>query len=320
MTIATFVPDLITGIRRYFSNQINRVEFIVENPCNAPWTVYLETFFPAAGQALLILLIPSPEEILENYLQPKPGRGPHRRGSRDDPRRRRHPGGFLRRAWRRGIPDVDDLISDRIPGRSWFESRTPRGIEKLFWRTIDLTDRVFWYWLVADVVDTFTYTWSSGIMESKFCTASFNAYADGEGGTDALTDEPLWDHETELDPRTENNLDIRGSGSVHAPNGKTFSGRIVATAEGILQNIFANRFGCSEHWLEFQVKHPDGTTTIVEGPHESGCTGDPIQIAHEAEVDVMDSVQVVTRLAYISGDAANKIATPTVSITCFGNV
>lgn len=148
----------------------NIITDVVSTDCEDKWWVVVSTALPAAGDALWLLLVPSPGEVLENYLSPAPGkkggksgrggRGTERRDSKNGKRRRRWP----------GIPDVDNLIADQLPGRDAVAGRNVGAAQRWLFSSIEATDRALWYYLLLDVGKTFFTSWSSGMLEARFCS------------------------------------------------------------------------------------------------------------------------------------------------------
>lgn len=174
-------------------NTINLVTDVIETPCEDKWSVLVETALPAAGDALMMLVVPSPDEVAENYLQPKSARSGGR-GGRDTKRvrRRRGASGKLRRYWPR-VPDPDQLVATILPGQEAVAGRDAGNAQRFLFGAIDRADAVLWHWLVIDATGEFFYQWSSNIMESRFCTqphdAIFNATKPRRDGPDLqLTD------------------------------------------------------------------------------------------------------------------------------------
>lgn len=150
-----------------FLGTLNKVEEIIENPCDGDWWVYVKTAVPAAGNALWMLLIPSPDEILEEYLDPSKTRGRAKRGFQGQWRRFTTGGGGKGRGRRGGFPDPDGIVAEWLPGRQLFAGRRISALEHIFWTTLNTADRIAWYWLLIDVTSDFIYEWHSGIMESS---------------------------------------------------------------------------------------------------------------------------------------------------------
>lgn len=153
----------------------NTVRLAASNKCEDSAWILLETAIPAAGSALLLLLTPSPGEVLENYLEPKSLRGGGR-GPKDSRKVRRRKGrsGRLRRAFPR-FPDIDRLIADRLPGRSAVEGRRAGAPTRFLFRGINVADRLLWHWLVYEATTTFISQWGSGLREARFCETTFTS-------------------------------------------------------------------------------------------------------------------------------------------------
>lgn len=164
---------------RNFFGQLNTVGRLIESTCNDKWSVLLETAVPAAGSSLWMILTPSPEEIVENYLQPIPTRSTPKGRPRDTGRVRR--GRTGRRRWWRPprFPDLDQMIAQHIPGRDMFAGRKATNAERFFWFGVDVLDRISWYWLLIAAAENFVYEWSSGIIRSDYCSSPFDAELGG---------------------------------------------------------------------------------------------------------------------------------------------
>lgn len=162
------IQDEITG---QIVNTANAIVDVWEIDCEGDWILYVKTATTAFGAALWLLLTPSFEEILENYLSPKPGRRHGRRGQRGDRERRLNRFGQRRLYFNPPIPDIDHAIANRIPGRDLIGSRRVGPGEHLFWSGIDVADRFLWYWLLIEASETFATTWMSEIVESGKCKA-----------------------------------------------------------------------------------------------------------------------------------------------------
>jgi hypothetical protein len=156
----------------YESGQMamNAIDFLFDTPCENKWQIVLETALPAAGAALYVLLVPSPKEVLENYLEPKSLRKGHR-GSRDihETRRKETKSHRRRRFWPR-IPDVDHLVANALPAREAVAGRQAGRPTRWIFDAIDVADRVSWYWMLADIGEDFFIKWTSNIMEARFCS------------------------------------------------------------------------------------------------------------------------------------------------------
>lgn len=149
----------------------NRIEELVENPCDAGWWVYVRTLYPAASDAFSMLLVPQPDEMLEEYADPKKSRRGIRRRLQQKWRRWPRGGGGGNRGGGGGFPDPDDLAGKWMGGREKIQMRRISPLEYVGWGLFNTSERLFWYWLLIDAGVDFVYGWHSGIMKSVYCTA-----------------------------------------------------------------------------------------------------------------------------------------------------
>jgi hypothetical protein len=171
---------------RKFRQTLNNLAVIIENPCTPSWSLLVDTAIPAAGDALLFLMTPSPLEILRRWLQPKSLRGPRGLRPRKAVARTTTRTGALLREFEWGLPEVAHYIAAVIPGRKYLAARVPAIAERLFWIGLARVEQVIWYWLVLDTFEEFFYSWSSGIIESRFCNAQFLLRYDADINTSSL--------------------------------------------------------------------------------------------------------------------------------------
>lgn len=146
-------PEFVT--RR--TKKWNRVSKFMANPCDAPTMAYVETFFPAAGKAVITLLSFGLDDVARGFFRPK---GLYPKGCLGRNKRRR---GAI------GIPEVGEEIGKRIPGAETVKSRQYGGLEKNLWLLDGLAQRVLFWFMVIDVITDFSYDWTSGIYKKKFC-------------------------------------------------------------------------------------------------------------------------------------------------------
>ena len=157
-----------------FFEQINYIAKFVSNPCDAPWTVYMELFFPALGKALLVILSFGMDDVMRGYFRPKGVRGPwHRRKGRKG------------KARFRGIPEIGNAIGAAVPGGETIRGRSVSQGVKYMWMVDGVLQRLLFWWLIIDVVVEGLYQWTSMINKTEFCKAQFgNAMAaHGTGGS-----------------------------------------------------------------------------------------------------------------------------------------
>lgn len=210
----------------------NAIQRVRHFDCEGEWVLYVQTALPAAAAALWLLLVPSIDEILENYLNPKSGRGGNRRGRRSRRRWQRTAPGARRLFWSRGIPDVDESIARWLPGGEAIRGRRVGPGERIFWTGIDVADRVLWYWLLTEAFDTFATTWQSEIQESGRCqTALPSRLAFSWLHSPAVGIGPLWQSASQLDITTQIKANAGATGSISPPNGFAWTGSCVLALE-----------------------------------------------------------------------------------------
>lgn len=179
------VSNTINAYRNSFASGWGAANFVIDvldTPCEDKWTVVVQTALPAAGDALTLLAIPQPKEILEEYLNPKEARRGRRASrKRRGLRRLRSANGKIRRRFPRP-PNIDELIAARLPGSHAIQGRRAGRGDIWIFEGIDIVDRVLWYWLLLEVNEQFWYSWSSQIMQAQFCSRPWDGIVHWQGG------------------------------------------------------------------------------------------------------------------------------------------
>lgn len=202
----SFIP--FTG--RSFKGSLNTVRYFLTSDCRGKWSMLLSTAVPAAGEALWVLLVPSPSEVVENYLHPRYGRSEHK--ARNRPRGRNLTGRTGRQRWWRDLTrpdlgggrgwlstDIDEMVARAIPGSRFFRGRFAQAQEQWFWRGIDTLDRALFWWMLLDIGENFIHHWASGIVEQNVCSSDFNRLLDADwpgAGGGAING--LWDDSADI--------------------------------------------------------------------------------------------------------------------------
>jgi hypothetical protein len=138
--------------------KVNAIIDFWSNPCDAPWTVYIETLYPAAGRFFLAIIDTSLLDIAREYLRPRAGltRGNQRKKGR-------------RRGWR-GLPRVDgQMIGRLIPGAQTLAGMEYGANTKFLWQIDGIIQRGLWYVVLIDATTDGFYWWAQGIKEIGFC-------------------------------------------------------------------------------------------------------------------------------------------------------
>ena len=140
-------------------DKINYVVKYVENPCDAPWTIYFETLLPALGKAIIALMTFGMGDVFRGYFRPKSLRaGRHGRKGKK---------GKIKKGL---IPEWGNALGKKIPGSAAAGALSfNQGVKNLW--LIDLgLQRILWWWLVIDITVDFFYHWTSLINQSEFCS------------------------------------------------------------------------------------------------------------------------------------------------------
>jgi hypothetical protein len=138
--------------------KVNAIVDFWSNPCDAPWTIYIETLYPAAGRFFLAIIDTSLLDIAREYLRPRQGltRGNNRKKGR--------------RRGRIGIPRVDgQMIGKLIPGASIWAANEYGANTKFLWQIDGIIQRGLWYVVLLDATAEGFYWWAQGIKEIGFC-------------------------------------------------------------------------------------------------------------------------------------------------------
>ena len=161
----------------------NAITKFITNPCDAPWTVYLETALEPLGNLVLTLSTFGMTDVARGFFRP--------RGLRSGRHARRGFRGGKPRLRFRGIPEGGELIGKNIPGAQELSGRQVSQGVRHMWAIDGIIQRALWNWLVADVTEQFFYEWTSAIQQTEFCQATLAAAvlrtADG-GGVLAIQD------------------------------------------------------------------------------------------------------------------------------------
>lgn len=249
---------------REFGQKLNQIYNILTADCEDDWVVAAELAAPALGSAIKMLLTPSAGEILENYLEPGGGGGKGRIGRTQRNGRRRDRNGRYHGFWRNLIPDVDAMIASWLPGRNMFASRTPGFAQKMFWSGINVSDRVLWYLMLAELADDFTMNWCSNLMQARFCGNPSVVPITWQDASGNKFNNNAWNGDRPTNITNLGEWQFAGGRYVSVPKGKSFTGEFAWNAEGICGSL-----GNPPLWRlqsKIIVTHSDHSQTVYLGP------------------------------------------------------
>lgn len=134
-------------------DKFNYIDFWSEVDCEAPWTVYFETAWPALGRAAMVLVGFDTGDMVRSIFRPS-GQRQGRHGRKG----RRSGKGF------RGIPEPSELIARNIPGH---EARATRYVDdgvRHLWKIDGHLQRAANRIMYFNLFNDFMYEWNTAFL------------------------------------------------------------------------------------------------------------------------------------------------------------
>lgn len=128
-------------------DQIRFITHYLLNTCDGPLTLYAELAREPAGRLALMLITPDMGEIVQGFFTPKGLRS--KRHGRKGRRGEKGPG---------GIPDVDEMVSEKIPGSQEMAGRHYGMGQRFFFAAANEVDRVSWNLALVEMSTEFVYS------------------------------------------------------------------------------------------------------------------------------------------------------------------
>lgn len=144
-----------------FFDKVNYVIDAWARPCDAPWYIYVETLKPALLKAFITLITFGWDDVARGYFRPR-GLGGRRTGKRK---------GRGARAFPR-FPELGDTFGRNLPGADEVKGQNWSRAGKTLWRIDSASQRVLFWWLVANITNDFAFEWTSVLYETRWCQAS----------------------------------------------------------------------------------------------------------------------------------------------------
>jgi hypothetical protein len=170
---------------------IGAVTNFVEYGCYPHWTVWADTFWRPFGILVIQIFSFGWGDILRGYFRPTNIRGIGGRTRRPTRGTKNKPG---KKGQGRRIPkppEIGNEIGKALPGSKFFQGRKVTGFERRAWVIDGVFQRIFYYWLIADVTEDFVTNWTTAIMESEACRKpdTFNMKAHKDSGTNVAANQ-----------------------------------------------------------------------------------------------------------------------------------
>lgn len=172
-------------------NAIDKINYVIDfvaDMCDAPFTVYVETFFPALLELILSYYALDLMQILTSFARPakalaRSRRGPHGAGQRKRGRPKTRSG-----RWARWLTyDPYDDLGRRLGGLTDLPGREVSGGVIHFWQLFDILQRIAYWYFVLELTTQFFYKWFSGVNKSFYCQRQRNAWLAAHGDDQTRT-------------------------------------------------------------------------------------------------------------------------------------
>lgn len=189
-------PESRTIDKRNPNYKINYVLNFWMDMCDAPYSLYLRTLYPALMEAVWTYYKPDLVQIFTAYVRPlgmyKTARGgPHGGGNR-----KRKNTKAWNRYWRKFTNfDPSNKLGRWLPFDPDWRVRSPtRGVITL-WNLYDVEQRVAYWIMIYEVVEQFFYNWANGVANSYYCQQQYRpwlfATSADDGNLGVLPETPI---------------------------------------------------------------------------------------------------------------------------------
>lgn len=151
-------------------NQINYVIKFWADPCDAPWTIYVETALPAALEAFATYFAMDRLQMLEAQLRPSKAIAKQRAQKKGRRGSKAGRWGRLGRLASAAQFDPNESIGKKMQGgmHRLGPARFSTGYVHA-WLLYGIAQRFFFWWMVADIILDFWLNWTSSLYETVYC-------------------------------------------------------------------------------------------------------------------------------------------------------
>ncbi len=150
-------------------DKANYIAHFFEDPCHAPWTVYVELAAEAAGELALAFIEPTPADVLRFYVKPRGARSAGRFGG--------YIGGEETEEGIQLLPDINEVVGTRLPFSEWIGESLVHDKLAFFWALDGILERLLWYYLLAEMAEDFLFNWTTLINRSEYCSIDMGGSA-----------------------------------------------------------------------------------------------------------------------------------------------
>lgn len=167
--------------------RLNTITKFVADPCDAPFTVYVETLWPALLEALITYYMLDLKNIIAGFARPSKAIGRQRgmkKGRRGYKAGRKTKRGILRRAL--GF-DPSDSLGKYFGGFFGMQDRRVSAGIVTLWIAEGLIERLLFWLLIMEIGIQFFYRWSSLLLETRYCREQHLGVLLVEGGTNLVS-------------------------------------------------------------------------------------------------------------------------------------
>lgn len=139
---------------------IDRVNYVVDswnNPCNAPWAVYVETALPAVLDAVIAVVCFDILDVIRFIFRPVNSRSGRHGGRGKKGKHGRKPKGIAQK------------IAAKLPPFARLQQRKVSQGVRTLWVIDGIGQRLLWWWLVVDIATAAAYNFTSILYKTEFC-------------------------------------------------------------------------------------------------------------------------------------------------------
>lgn len=150
--------------------KMNYVIDVIMDGCDAPFTAYAQTAFPAALRAVATYYCPDPVQMFTGYVRPgAPFKG-RRKGGHGAGSRSASKGNKFWRAFKKAYGfDPSEWLAKKMPFAEEMEGRKVPGGARFGWAAFGALERFNNWMMLYELTENFFYEWAAGVAETPYC-------------------------------------------------------------------------------------------------------------------------------------------------------